>query len=475
MILEITNTTFSDSLFGFFKLANSYSWSAVIVILIGCAVYFTIRSGFVQLRIPGGLKAVFKSRKGRDKKNSISAFQAFAISLAGRVGTGNIAGVAAAIHVGGPGSVFWMWIMAFFGAATSFVECTLAQLYKRKGDRTFYGGPSYYMLHGLGKRWMGLLFSIFLMLNMCLGFPLVQSSTMYDSMSETLGLDKIWVAVVISVISLVVFFGGIHRISKFSTVVVPFMALSYLLITLYVIATNLNILPSVFSLIFDSAFNPEAVGGGTLGIVISQGIKRGLFSNEAGEGSTPNAAATADVSHPVKQGLNQAIGVFADTLIICSCSALIILISGKYSTGLDGINLVKSAMCETVGRAGDWFVSFAILFFAFSTLIANYLYGEINLKFIFGKRSSQALSVFRIYNGIIIFCGAFVTLQEAFDVVDFFTALMSLTNLVAIVILSPQVFKLLKNYVNKIKKGEDPEFHASEMPEIADKLEAWND
>lgn len=473
MILTVSTADTVSPFWQFFSDANSLIWNIVIVILIGCALYFTICTKFVQLRIPGGIRTIFASRKGRDKDKSVSAFQAFAISLAGRVGTGNIAGVASAIHFGGPGAVFWMWLMALLGSATAFAESTLAQLFKRKGNDSFYGGPSYYIQHGLGKRWLGIVFSVLLFFNMCIGFPLVQSNTICDSLSETFGFDKLWVGIVITGLTIAVVFGGIQRISKFSSIVVPFMAVSYILITLFVIFTNITQIPAVFSLIFENAFGAEAIGGAAIGTVISQGIRRGLFSNEAGEGSTPNAAATADVSHPIKQGLNQSVGVFADTLLICSCSAIIILLSGQFASDKDGILLAKDALNSTVGVFGDYFVSFAILFFAFSTLIANYLYGEININFIFGNKSKHVLNGFRIFIGLVVFSGAFVSLKQAFDITDFFTALMTVCNLFAIVSLSPLVFKLLKNYSEKIKKGEDPEFHASELPEIQDKLDAW--
>ncbi len=461
-----------DTLLEFVNSCNTYIWDVTIFLLIASALYFTWRTRFIQLRLPGGLMRVFASREGRDKENSIGAFQAFATSLAGRVGTGNIAGVASAIFVGGPGAVFWMWVMAFFGAATAFAESTLAQLYKRKGKDSFYGGPSYYMQHGVGKKWMGVLFSVLMLFTMGTANQFVQSNTVSVSIGEFLGVSPMWVGLVLMLVTLGVIFGGVQRIARFSAIVVPIMAVGYISISLAVILVNFEKIPEVFGLIFDNAFGIRQVGGATIGMAISQGIRRGLFSNEAGEGTTPNSAATADISHPVKQGILQSIGVFVDTLVICSCTAFLVLISGNYMSGLDGILLTKSAMDTLVGSWGNNFLTLAVLFFAFSTIVANYLYSEINIRFLTKKK--WPITLMKVATGAFIIVGSLLELQDIWIIVDFFQGSMTILSLIALVWLSPKVIFLLKDYMQKLKEGKDPEFHRSEMKEIEADLDAWD-
>jgi len=463
----------ADIIFGALDICNTYIWYVAIFLLVASALYFTFKTRFIQLRIPGGIMRVFASREGRDKSQSIGAFQAFATSLAGRVGTGNIAGVASAIFVGGPGSVFWMWVMAFFGAATAFAESTLAQLYKRKGKDSFYGGPSYYMLHGLKCRWMGVVFAILMVFTMGTANQFVQSNTLSLSLSEFSGISTTWIGLILMVVTLAVIFGGVQRIAKFSAVVVPIMAVGYISISLAVIVVNYDLIPSVFGEIIDNAFGLREVGGGAVGIAISQGIRRGLFSNEAGEGTTPNSAATADISHPVKQGILQSIGVFVDTLLICSCTAFIILISGQNESGLDGILLTKSAMDTLVGNWGNNFLTLAVLFFAFSTIIANYLYSEINIRFLTQKKWPVVLM--KVATGAFIIIGSLLDLQDIWIIVDFFQGTMTLFSLAALLLLSPKVFFLLRDYMAKLKTGADPTFHRSEMPDTEKDLDAWDD
>lgn len=460
-----------DSVLEFLNSCNTYIWDVTIFLLIGCALYFTCRTRFVQLRIPGGIVRVFASREGRDKETSIGAFQAFATSLAGRVGTGNIAGVASAIFVGGPGSVFWMWVMAFFGAATAFAESTLAQLYKRRGKDSFYGGPSYYMRHGIKVKWMGVLFSVLMLFTMGTANQLVQSNTVSVSIGEFLGVEPIWVGLALMAVTLCVIFGGVQRIARFSSVIVPVMAVGYISISLAVIIVNFDKVPDVFSLIIDNAFGIRQAAGGAIGMAISQGIRRGLFSNEAGEGTTPNSAATADISHPVKQGILQSLGVFVDTLVICSCTAFIVLLSGKYNSGLDGISLTKSAMDTLVGSWGNDFLTLAVLFFAFSTIIANYLYSEINIKFL--TQNKKPVVLMKVATGVFIIAGSLLNLQDIWIIVDFFQGSMTILSLIALVWLSPKVVFLIHDYMAKLKRGEDPEFHRSEMPDIEKDLDAW--
>lgn len=458
--------------------ANDYLWTyVVIVLLVFCALYFTIRLRGVQFRM---LKDMWRVMLGRDRKpvaleekgtRRIGSFGAFAVSLSSRVGTGNLAGVASAIFVGGPGAIFWMWVMALFGSATAFVESTLAQLYKKRGADSFYGGPAYYMQTGLKRRWMGVLFAILITITFGMANQVVQSNTLCDALSNAMCVDKLWVGIVLTLATLAIIFGGIQRIARFSSMVVPFMAMGYILLAFYIVVINITELPSVLVLIFRSAFGFEQVSGGVVGVAIMQGVKRGLFSNEAGEGSAPNAAAIADTSHPVKQGLIQALGVFVDTLVICTCTAFIILVSGQYTNGVDGILLTSLAVESQVGIAGRYFITAAIFLFAYSTIIANYFYGETNIRFV--TQHPAAVRMFRFITGGTVLLGALVSLQTAWSMVDIMMGLMTLVNLVAILLLSGKVFALLRNYIAQKREGKEPEFHRHMMPDIEKDLECW--
>lgn len=450
---------------------NEYLWAVVILLLVVCAVYFTIRSGFVQFH---NMRDMIRITLGRDtkEKNKIGSFEAFTVSLASRVGTGNLAGVASAIFVGGPGAVFWMWLMALLGSALAFVEATLAQLFKRKSEDSYYGGPAYYMMHGLHKKWMGIVFAVIITLTFGVANQLVQSNTLIDSFNETFGIDKCYIGGTIGVLTLIIIFGGIHRIANFTSRMVPFMAIGFLLIALYVVIMNINELPRVFKLIFDGAFGIKQVAGGLFGATIMQGIRRGLFSNEAGEGSSPNAAAIAETSHPVKQGLLQTLGVFIDTIVICSCTAMIILISGLQDSGFDGIILTTHALESEIGPAGRYFIMAAIFLFAYSTIIANYFYGEVNIAFI--TSSKVALTVFRIVTGIILFVASVLSLQEAWSFVDLMMGVMTAFNLCALILLSKYVWRLLDDYKKQKKAGKEPTFHKSTLQEIQSDIECWD-
>lgn len=464
---------------------NEYLWTyVVIVMLIGCAIYFTIRTKGVQFRL---LKDMFKVIANRpiyinkvEKENlstederlkKIGSFQAFAVSLSSRVGTGNLAGVASAIFVGGPGAVFWMWVMALFGAATAFVESTLAQLYKRRGEDSFYGGPAYYMQYGLHRKWMGVLFAVLITITFGIANQVVQSNTLCDAIADTMGVGRDKVGLVLTIATTMIIFGGVTRISRFSSIIVPIMAVGYILLAAFILITNITAIPAMISLIVKSAFGFEQAAGGMVGVAMMQGIKRGLFSNEAGEGSAPNAAAIASTSHPIKQGLLQALGVFADTLVICTCTAFVILLSGIYDSGRDGIILTKYALITHVGSLGGLFVTLAIFFFAYSTIIANYFYGETNIRFI--TQSGKTIFAFRAITGATVMIGATVTLQTAWCLVDLAMGLMTLVNLVAIIQLSPKVFRLLDNYIEQRRNHQDPQFKRSMMPEIEKDVECW--
>ena len=370
---------------------NDILWSYILIImLLGCAVWFTIKSRFVQFRMIGEMIRLLGDSAGKGEKGEkhISSFQAFAVSLASRVGTGNLAGVATAVAIGGPGSVFWMWLIALLGSSSAFVESTLAQLYKEKGKDSFIGGPAYYMLHGLGLRWMGVLFAVLISITFGFAFNSVQSNTICAAWEGAFGIDHAWIGAILTVLTLIVIFGGIQRIARVSSIVGPVMALGYIALALGIVLFNITRLPAVIETILSNAFGWEQAIGGSVGAALMQGIKRGLFSNEAGMGSAPNVAATAHVSHPVKQGLIQALGVFTDTLIICTCTAFIILFSGAPLDGsINGVQLTQQALSNEVGSIGSTFVALAILLFAFSSIIGNYYYGEANIRFITSKRS----------------------------------------------------------------------------------------
>lgn len=459
---------------------NDFLWTYVVIaMLVVCALYFTICSRFVQFRLFGHMvKLLFgKESKGESKvekkqdssASKIGSFQAFAVALSSRVGTGNLAGVASAIFVGGPGAVFWMWVMALMGSATAFVEATLAQLYKKKGPSSFYGGPAYYMQQGLGQKWMGVLFAVLITITFGMANQIVQSNTLCDALSDTFSISKTVVGVVLTGATLLIIFGGIQRISKFASIVVPIMAVGYLILSVVVIIMNISVLPHVIKLIVENAFGLGQFAGGAIGVAIMQGVKRGLFSNEAGEGSAPNAAAIADTSHPVKQGLIQALGVFTDTILICTCTAFIILISGLYDCGADGIILTTRALESEIGVVGRYFITSAIFLFAFSTIIANYFYGETNVRFVTDKK--WAILVFRVITGIMVLYGAFLSLQEAFSIVDICMGVMTITNLVAIFLLAPKAFRLLENYEKQRKENKNPTFQRDMFDDI--KVDCW--
>lgn len=455
--------------------ANDILWSYLLIImLLGCAIWFSIKTRFVQFRMMGEMIRLLGDSTGKhDGEKHISSFQAFAVSLASRVGTGNLAGVATAIAVGGPGAVFWMWVIALVGASSAFVESTLAQLYKSKGKDSFVGGPAYYMKKGLGLEWMGILFAILISVTFGFAFNSVQSNTICAAMQGSFGFDPMIVGLILTLLTLIVIFGGIQRIAKVSSVVVPVMALGYVALALGIVLFNITQLPGVIKLIVGSAFGWEQALGGTVGAALMQGIKRGLFSNEAGMGSAPNVAATASVSHPVKQGLIQALGVFTDTLIICTCTAFIILFSGAPLDGsINGVQLTQQALTNEVGSIGGVFVAVAIFLFAFSSIIGNYYYGEANIRFITGKKS--ILYLYRFLVGGMVLFGALASLDLAWSLADIMMALMTICNLIAISLLSKQAFLLLNDYRTQKRNGiQSPVFDKNSIPELKDKAECW--
>lgn len=459
----------------FFESISDWLWTYVVItMLVGCALYFTWNLRAVQFTmLPTMLRNLFKpSKDGFESigKKKISSFQAFAISLSSRVGTGNLAGVASAIFVGGPGAVFWMWVMALLGAATAFMEATLAQLFKRHGKETFYGGPAYYMKYGLKRPWMGILFAFLIIYGFGLANQIVQSNTLCDAIGKEFNMSTSYVAIGLATLTLAIIFGGIHRIARFCATIVPVMAFGYILIAIYILAVNITEIPAMLRLIVRNAFGWEQIAGGTVGAAIMQGVKRGLFSNEAGEGSAPNAAATATIPHPVQQGLLQSLGVFTDTLVICTCTAFIVLLSGLYTGDDDGIILTRNAMEHHLGNFGASFLTAAIFLFAYSTIIANYFYGETNVRYITGK--SWAITLFRCLSGVVVLLGGFLTLQQAWSIVDLAMALMTILNLIAVCLLSRYAFRLLKDFKEQRRRGtKEPVFNPDLFAE-AD-LEGW--
>ena len=465
-----------DLIYSWIDLVNEVLWTYILIaLLLGCAIWFTIKTRFVQFRM---IKEMIRllgdsTNKHDNHKKHISSFQAFAVSLASRVGTGNLAGVATAIAIGGPGAVFWMWIIALFGASSAFIESTLAQLYKKKGKDSFIGGPAYYMRNGLKKPWMGALFAVLISITFGFAFNSVQSNTICAAVEHAFGWDTTIIGIIITVMTIIIIFGGIQRIAKVSSIIVPIMAIGYIILALGIVIFNIAELPQVIKLIVSNAFGVESVIGGGLGAALMQGIKRGLFSNEAGMGSAPNVAATASVSHPVKQGLIQALGVFTDTLIICTCTAFIILFSGAPLDGtISGVQLTQHALNNEIGSVGSVFIAIALFFFAFSSIIGNYYYGEANIRYL-TKKSWMVYGYRLLVCGMVLF-GSFATLELVWSLADVTMALMTLCNLVAIVGLGKYAFRLLADYRQQKASGiKSPVFTKDRMPDIEDELETW--
>ncbi len=446
---------------------NDFMYTYILIILlVGIGLFYTIGTKFVQFRLlKDGLKAMLeKADKGADGKKKVSSFQALMISTASRVGTGNIAGIATAIATGGPGAVFWMWLMAIVGGASAFAESTLAQVFKVKDkDGSYRGGPSYYMEKALGKRWMGVLFSILLIICFAYGFNGLQAYNMSSALQyyfqDYAGTNVI--VIVSAVLGLVlagitawVIWGGAHRIGFVSSVMVPIMAGIYILMSLVITVMNIKELPGIITTIFESAFNFKAMAGGFAGSAIVIGIKRGLFSNEAGMGSAPNASASADVSHPAQQGLVQVISVFIDTLLICTSTAMILFASGV--EGQNGIPYVQAAISSCVGEWGIHFITVSIFAFAFSSVIGNYFYAESNILFI--KDNKILLNLFRVTCLVAVFLGALANFDLAWNIADITMGLMAIVNIIAIFLLRKTLFKTLKDYETQKKEGKNPVF-----------------
>ena len=451
---------------------NDFIWTYILIgVLLILGVYFTVRTKFVQVRLFGEMFRLIFEKK--DSKDGVSPFQAFTISAASRVGTGNVTGVALAIGVGGPGAVFWMWIIAFIGMATAFIESTLAQVYKVRDGSTYRGGPAYYIEKALGYRKLGIVFAI--LLTLCFGFIFnaVQSNTISQSFMDVFGLKDWIVGLILVILTAIIIFGGIQRVVRVTELVVPIMATFYLLLALFIVIMNIKEIPAVFSMIVGQAFGVKEVVGGGIGAALMEGIRRGLFSNEAGMGSVPNAAATANISHPAKQGLVQSLGVFFDTIMICSATAFIIILAGLYNTSQeDGIILTQDSLAVHVGSWAPYFVAVAILFFAFSSIIGNYYYGETNIEFM---RANKAwLTTYRVLVLGMVMFGAMATVEIVWSMADLFMGLMAIINLFAIAALGGVAFKVLQDFTRQRKQGLNPVFKASSIPGLKN-TECWED
>ena len=471
------NENFTDWLHEIVNKINDPMWSGLVYMLLGVGIFFTVATGFVQIRLfAQSIREMLGGRKQGSDPHGITPFQAFVTGLASRVGVGNIAGVAIAIKLGGPGAVFWMWMTALIGMSSAFVESSLAQLFKIRDydNHHFRGGPAYYITQGLGQKWLGIVFAVSLIF--CFGFVYesVQSNSIAAAAQVAWGLDKEIVGVALVIMTAPIIFGGIRRVSRFAESLVPVMAVLYLLMALYIVGTNVGMIPHVFAQIFGNAFNFDAAGGGLLGGLISQtmmvGIKRGLYSNEAGQGSAPNAAAAAEVKHPVSQGMIQMLGVFVDTMIVCSCTAFIVLVYQQPYGELDGVQLTQAAIVGQVGAWGADFLAVVLFMFAFSTIIGNYAYAESNVQFI--KSNRVITAVFRMCVLGMVYFGAVAKVPLVWDMADMAMGTMAWINLIAIILLSPLAFLLLRDYTSKLKMGKEPVFKLSEHPGLKRKVKS---
>ena len=449
----------------------SVLWGYLLIyLLLGAGIYFTLRSRFLQIRhFAHAWKIMFASRQ--TGKNEISSFQALCTGLAAHVGTGNLAGVAIAIYAGGPGAIFWMWVVALLGMSSSYIENTLAQLYKtNNNDGTFRGGPAYYIQKAMGLRWLGVIFSSLLLIAFGFVFNMVHANSVAASLATYHNINIEYIGFVITLFTSLIIFRGIHTITRFAELVVPVMALAYFLIAIVVVIMRLDELPAVFSLIISHAFGLEqAVGGGigySVAQAIMQGIKRGLFSNEAGMGSGPNAAATATPwpHHPAAQGIISMTSVFIDTIVICTATAAIVLLSGQLESGnaLNGIQLTQASLETMVGPWGEWFITGAVIFFGFTSVIANYYYGESNLLFM--KDSKLLLLGYRAVVVVLVYLGAVSSLESVWILADLAMGLMALINLVVIVLLSGPALAVLKDYDRQLAAGKKPVFNRKQFP-----------
>jgi AGCS family alanine or glycine:cation symporter len=458
---------------------NLWTWIVLpVVVLLG--LYFTVRSGVVQFRLIPEMFRTLTDKTPRTESGepqSVSAFQAFTISAASRVGVGNIAGVGTAIAVGGPGAVFWMWLMAFIGGASSFIESSLAQLFKVRDKDSFRGGPAYYMQRGLKARWLGVWFAIILIVCFPFAFSSLQANTISATVTATVGAESEWlpwgIGIGIALLTGLVVFGGVRRIASVTQFLVPIMALAYLLLGIVVVALHVDRIGPVFAEIFTQAWGFNEVVGAAFGYIVLTGVKRGMFSNEAGLGSAPNAGASAAVTHPVKQGLVQTLGVYFDTFLVCSITAFIILVSvPDLGNATRGIGLTQDALVSTLGSWSSIALSVIIFLLAFSSILGNYYYGESNIEFITTR--PWVLTAYRVLVVAAVLAGSVVGADLVWSFADGVMGLMALTNLIAIGLLSGIAFKLLSDYTRQRRAGRDPVFTRDLLPGVTG-IECWED
>ncbi len=463
---------------GIIQAVNDFLYSYILIILlVGCGIYFTIRTGIAQFRLfPNQIKAV--TEKPVDGK-SVSSFQALMVSTASRVGTGNIIGVSTAICVGGYGSVFWMWIIAILGSATALIESTLAQIYKRRGPDGWYGGPAYYIEKGIGSKWLAVLFSVFLIITYGIGFNMLASYNLQSTFSayEFYNADSTpWI--IGGIIALLVgycLFGGGKRIARVTSFLVPVMGVAYIGVALIIVLINIKLIPGIFAEIIESAFDFKAIFGGFSGSCVMYGIKRGLFSNEAGVGSAPNASATADVAHPVKQGLVQILSVFIDTILVCSATAFMCLCSGVTPNAeISGATYVQQAMQVSLGSFGPVFITVAMVLFAFTTLIGNLYYVDQSLFFLMRRKPAKVFSsIYYILAAFVILIGAVLSSDLLWAIADVTMGAMTIINVPVILIIGKYALRALKDYDKKSRQGEDITFKSSDIS-LPHKTDAWD-
>lgn len=449
----------------------------LIGLCLGTGIYFSIRTGFLQIvYLKEMVRLLFKTK---DSEKGISSFQAFALAISGRVGTGNIVGVATAIAYGGPGAVFWMWLVAFLGASSAFVEATLGQIYKREVNGMYRGGPAYYIEKGLGVRWYAVLFAVITIISAGLLLPGVQSNSIAKSVNHAFGISEIVIGITVVVLLALIIFGGVKRLARTAELVVPFMAGAYVLMAIVVIGINITEIPAMFKLIIGSAFSTDATFGGIFGYAISMGVKRSIYSNEAGQGTAPHAASAAEVSHPAQQGLVQSFSVYIDTLFVCTATAFMILFTGQYNVvdptgagfvvenvgGLEPTGFTQAALSHHFPSFGSAFVAIALFFFAFTTLMAYYYYAETNIAYLFRRKQNITLiwALRIVFLGATLF-GAVKSAELAWSFGDIGVGLMALTNIIAILLLSKPVMKVWKDYQDQRRKGvKFPQFDAEKV------------
>lgn len=469
-----------DFIESFFGLINDLTWGwALIPFLVIFGLFFTVVTGFVQFTFFGRMFRIFSNKKPTEQKAGISGREALLLSVGGRVGGGNIAGVAVAITLGGPGAVFWMWAVALVGMATSLVECSLAQLYKRNENGHVRGGPARTIMHGLGKnyKWLASLYAICLIASFAIGFNAFQGNTVAGAVEDSLGIDRMWSGLILAILTGFIVYGGLKRIAKVADVIVPVMAITYLAMAVFVIVLNITEIPNILLSIFSNAFGFEEVVGGGMGAALAQGLRRGLFSNEAGLGSAPNVAGTADVAHPIEQGITQSLSVFIDTMIICTCTAFIILLGDVYvpgASGIDGVVLTQQSLVSHVGNWSQYFLSGAILLFSISSIMYNYYLGENALTFM--SKNKISVHLLRLCVVGIVFLGAVAPGATAvFFFSDPLMGVLAIVNLLALIMLFPTLIRILKDYKEQLKAGiDEPVFDPAKFSDLDIDADAWS-